>query len=134
MSNNPVSLVRLWGNAALVAMVMTAVGSMFLAAEYWNGWPWLIGAVAFGFAALSFAVNWRYPHKSDVAWDEQNVAAHRASLVFGYWATLAVFLLLLGAVLADIMEARAAVFWMGIPLGIAPSVHYLASVLRGRAE
>lgn len=134
MSSNPVSLIRFWGNAALIVIAIIAIAGMSLSEAYWPGWPWLIGAVAVGYAAISFVVHWLHPDKAEVAWDEQNMAAHRASLVFSYWAALAAFLLLLGAVLTEALSPAAAFFWMSPVLGLAPSVHYLTSVARGRAE
>lgn len=134
MSQNPITRVRLWGNAALVAVVVVPIVGMILTETHWEMPPWFIGAVALGYVALSFIAHIRYPEKFESAWDEQNTAAERASLVFGYWAALAVFLLLLGAVLMEKVDAGVAFFWLGPVLGIGPSVHYLISVARGRAE
>ncbi|MEM6940948.1 MAG: hypothetical protein AAF943_14200 [Pseudomonadota bacterium] len=134
MSRNPIARIRLLGNTALVAVVLLALGGITLTQSSWGGWPWLIGAVSLGFAALSVAVHLRYPTKIDAAWDEQNLAAHRESLAFGYWATFAVFLIFLGAVLTGHMQPRAAFFWLAPVLAIAPSLHYLTSDARGKAE
>jgi len=84
-------------------------------------------------AVLSFVVNLAFPEQADRARDELNRTAHRASLAFGYWATLAAFLLL-GFVLTGRLEAQAAFYWLGPVLGIAPALHFILSVLRGRAE
>lgn len=134
MSSNPISRIRFWGNAVLIAVVLFAVGSAFLTDAYWASSPWFIGTVAIGYAALMFIVHTRFPDKVDAAWDEQNTEAQRASLVFGYWATLTVFMLLLGAVLTKQIDGNAAFYWLGPVLGIGPSIHYLISVARGRAE
>lgn len=134
MSSNPIARIRFWGNTAIIAVVVLTTGGMLLTDTYWKSSPWLVGSVALGYAALSFVAHLRHPDKVDAAWDEQNTAAQHASLVFGYWATLAVFLLLLGAVLTKQIEGSAAFFWLGPVLGIGPSVHYLTSVVRGRAE
>ncbi|SUZ31747.1 hypothetical protein ROE7235_01497 [Roseibaca ekhonensis] len=94
----------------------------------------IIGGTMIGLSALSFIVHLAYPAAAEVAWDEMNMSAHNASLVFGYWATLAVFLVLLIFVLAGGISAEVAFYWMGPVLGIAPSVHFLSSVLRGHAD
>ena len=49
-------------------------------------------------------------------------------------AALAVFLLLLGAVLMEKVDAGVAFLCLGPVLGIGPSVRYLISDARGRAE
>ena len=134
MSSNPISRIRFWGHAALTAVVVLAIGIAILTDAYWASSPWLIGSVALGYAALSVFAHVRHPDKVDAAWDEQNTAAQRSSLVFGYWATLAVFLLLLGAVWSNQIDGSTAFFWLGPVLGIGPSIHYLTSVARGRAE
>ncbi|MEM6595033.1 MAG: hypothetical protein AAF672_09595 [Pseudomonadota bacterium] len=134
MSDNPITRIRFWGNVGLISVVAVAIGNALLTDAYWVSSPWIIGVAAVGYAALSFIAHLRHPEKVDAAWDEQNLAAQRASLVFGYWATLAVFLLLLGAILTERIEGNAAFFWLGPVLGIGPSIHYLASVARGRAE
>lgn len=134
MSSNPIARIRFWGNAVLIAVVFLSMGSAILTDVYWASSPWLIGSVALGYAAISFIAHLRHPDKVNAAWDEQNTAAQRASLVFGYWATLAVFLLLLSAVLTNQVDGSTAFFWLGPVLGIGPSIHYLTSVARGRAE
>lgn len=134
MSTNPVARIRLWGNAVLIAVVVFTFGGMMFTQTYWESSPWLVVSVALGYAALSFVSHLRHPDKVEAAWDEQNTAAHRASLVFGYWAMLAVFLLLLVAVLTKQIDGSVAFFWLGPVLGFGPSVHYLVSVARGRAE
>ena len=120
MSTNPVARIRLWGNAVLIAVVVITVGGMMLTQTYWESSPWFVGSVALAYAALSFVSHLRHPDKVEAAWDEQNTAAQRASLVFGYWATLAVFLLLLVAVLAKQIDGSVAFFWLGPVLGIGP--------------
>jgi hypothetical protein len=134
MARNPIARIRFWGHVALVTMVSLTIGGAFITSNYWDAFAWLIGFVAFGFGALLFFTHVRYPEKVDAAWDEQNTAADFASHVFGYWATLVVFLLLLGAVLLKQIDSSAAFFWLGPVLGVGPSIHYIASVLRGRAE
>ena len=53
MTRNPVNLIRLFGNAALVLVVSAAMAAALLhRQDVWTGWPWLIGAVALGYAAL----------------------------------------------------------------------------------
>ncbi|MEO0930950.1 MAG: hypothetical protein AAFY14_09925, partial [Pseudomonadota bacterium] len=76
----------------------------------------------------------QYPEAADAAWDEQNTEAHRSSLIFGYWAVLAVFLIFLTLILTDRMSADMAFYWLGPVLGAVPPAHYISSVLRGRAE
>ena len=134
MSTNPIARIRLWGNAVLIAVVVFTFGGMMLTQTYWESSPWLVGSVALGYAALSFVSHLRHPDKIEAAWDEQNRAAQRASLVFGYWATLAAFLLLFAAVLTKQIDGGVAFIWLGPVLGIGPSVHYLISVARGRAQ
>ena len=135
MTRNPVNLIRLFGNAALVLVVSAAMAAALLhRQDVWTGWPWLIGAVALGYAALSVWAHLRYPRAAEAAWDEQNAVAHQASLAFGYWAVMAVFLGLFGLVLACLTDPAAAFFLIAPVLAIAPSLHFLWSVLRGRAE
>lgn len=134
MSNNPITRIRFLGDVAIVAVVLLALGAMFWSETYWSGWPWLIGAVSLGSGTMSIAAHLLFPKQVAAAWDEQNSTAYRASLAFGYWAAITVFVILLGAVFAQLIEARAAFFWMAPVLAIAPQVHYLTSIARGRAE
>jgi ABC-type multidrug transport system permease subunit len=135
MSRNPITLVRAAGNLALVLALIGALVALFLQApDVWDGWKWVFLAVALTYAAASFVVNLLYADRAAEAWDEQNTAAHRDSLVFGYWAALAVFLVLLALVWTDRMEDAHAIFWMGPVFALAPPLHYLVSILRGRAE
>lgn len=135
MSRNPITLVRAAGNVALIlAIVITLVASFLQAPDVWGGWKWLLFAVALTYATASFLVHLVYADRAAEAWDEQNTAAHRDSLVFGYWAALAVFLVLLGLVWTDRMEYAHAIFSMGPVFALGPSLHYLESILRKRSE
>jgi len=135
MTRNPVNRIRMVGNAALVLVVSAAMAAaVFQREEIWPGWPWLIFAVGIGYAALSAVAHLRHPRAAEAAWDEQNAAAYRDSLAFGYWAAMAVFLGLFALVLAGITGPAQAFFWIAPVLAIAPPLHYLWSVFRGRAE
>lgn len=135
MTRNPVALVRLLTMASAVVLVIASIAAMFAGVGPSGlAWAWIIGGTMIALSVVSFVVNMAFPDHADRAWDEMNLTAHRASLVFGYWATLAAFLLLLGFVLTDRLEAQAAFYWLGPVLGIAPALHFIASVLRGRAE
>ena len=92
----------------------------------------MIAAVALGCAALSFVVHLHHPDRVDAARNEGNLAAHCASLAFGYWADLLVFTGLLGTVWIADPAPHAAFFWIGPVLGIALAAQFLTSVLRGR--
>lgn len=135
MPANPVSRARLIGSAAIVIATTAAL----VAANLSIGpsgltWAFIIGGIAIGYAILSFVLHLRHPDAAEAAWDEQNTAAHRDSLIFGYWAVLAVFLVFLALSLTDRMDPAMAFFWLGPVLGVVPSAHYLTSIMRGRAE
>lgn len=134
MSSNPVSLVRTLGSVAIIVISVLAIAVLFLTDAPSTPWVIAIGVTAGGFAVLSFLMSLWYPKASDRAWDEMNRDAHRASLTFGYWAALLVFVGLLTAVDLTDLDARTAFYWMGPVLGLAPIVHFLSSVIRGRAE
>ena len=133
MPQNRISLLRTLGNAAVVVAIALAMIDIALPGPVWPGWSWVIGAVALGYAGLSFAAHLAYPGEVAIAWDEQNTQAYRASLVFGYWAALAVFVTLFIAVRSDAVETDLAFYLMGPILGAAPCAHFVLSVLRGRA-
>ena len=84
-------------------------------------------------AAAQFVVSILRPSDIRPSWDEQVQASHRASLVFGYWITLATFLVFLALVLADVMSVDLAFYALGFPLGFAPAVWMLGAHLAGRA-
>ena len=135
MSANPVSRARLIGSAAIVITTCAAIGAAFLSiGPSGLTWAYIIGGVAIGYAILSFILHLRYPDAADAAWDEQNTQAHRDSLIFGFWAVLAVFLIFLWLSLTERMDPAMAFYWLGPVLGVVPSAHYLSSVIRGRAE
>jgi hypothetical protein len=135
MSINPITLVRAVGNVSLILAVVIAItASMLQAPNVWEGWKWLLLGVAVVYAIASAAAPLLYPQKVAEAWDEQNTAAHGDSFIFGYWAAIIVFAILLGLIWTDRLDAAHAIFWMGPVFAIAPSAHYLSSILRGRAE
>jgi hypothetical protein len=135
MSRNPITLVRAIGNVAVILIVVVAIAaSMLQAPDVWDGWKWLIAAVALIYAFASLAVHFLFPQKVAEAWDEQNTAAYRGSIVFGYWTGLMAFVILLALVWTGTMDAAHAIFWMGPVFALAPPIHYLGSILRGRAE
>ena len=135
MSTNPISRTRLLGSAAIVIVTITALIAAWASiGPSGLTWAYIIGGLALSYAALLFILHLRYPDAADAAWDEQNTQAHRDSLIFGFWAVLWVFLIFLGLSLTDRIDAAAAFYWLGPVLGIAPSLHYLTSVMRGRAE
>ena len=135
MSSNPVARLRLIGSATMVLLVLAAVGAS-IASIGPSGltWAWVIGGTAIAYAVLSAIMHRRHPEAGEAAWDEQNTTAHRDALIFGFWATLVTFLIFLALVLTDRLDPAMAFFWLGPVLGAAPSAHYLASILRGRAE
>ncbi|MCK0096170.1 hypothetical protein MWU60_11360 [Yoonia sp. F2084L] len=135
MSANPISRARLFGSAAIVVTTIAALVAAFLSVGP-SGlvWAGIIGTVAFGYAALSVVLHLRYPDAADAAWDEQNTAAHRDSLIFGFWAVLWVFIAFLALSLTDLMDPAIAFYWLGPVLGAVPPAHYVVSVMRGRAE
>lgn len=132
---NYVALTRFLGNLA-VAAGFTAI--LFVAMPRMpgvSGWAWTLTLFAIaGFAILAplVAVLIR-PGDAKTAWDELSEASTRASYVFGYWCVMAVFLVLLGLVLAGRVPAESAFFMIGLPLGIGPSVFMVWAYLRGRA-
>lgn len=135
MSRNPVSRARLIGSGAIVtATICALVSAATSIGPSGLTWAYIIGGIALGYAAIAFVLSLRNPAATDAAWDEQNMAAHRDSLIFGFWAVLAVFLIFLVLSLADRMDPAMAFYWLGPVLGAVPPAHYLASVLRGRAE
>jgi len=135
MTRNPVSSTRLVGSAAIVLATLAAIGAAILGIGppglFWAG---LIAVIALGYATLSFVQHLRHPDAAEIAWDEQNTAAHRDSLIFGYWAVLAFFIIFLALSLSDKMDPAIAFYWLGPVLGAVPPAHYVVSVLRGRAE
>ncbi|PTX57324.1 hypothetical protein C8N43_1991 [Litoreibacter ponti] len=134
MSDNPISRIRFWGNAALVAVVLAAMAALALQGrEIWGGWEYVIGAVALGYVALSLASYVIFPDQAKAAWDEQVQDTHRASLAFGYWAALGVFLILLGLVVTGRVSSAQAFYLMAPVLGAAPALWFTIAALRGRA-
>ena len=135
MSVNPVSRARLFGSAAIVIATSAAIIAAFLSVGP-SGliWAAIIGSIAIGYAILSFILHPRYPDAADAAWDEQNSQAHRDSIVFGYWAVLAMFLVFLTLSLTSRIDPAVAFYWLGPVLGAVPPAHYLFSIARGRAE
>ncbi|GAB5446910.1 hypothetical protein [Gymnodinialimonas sp.] len=134
MTSNPVSRVRTWGSVAIIGVTFLAIAVLSLTDAAAAPWVSAIVITALGFALASYLVNRRYPDASDQAWDEMNQIAHRDSLAFGYWAALAVFVALFAAVYLADLDPAVAFFWMGPVLGLAPAIHFLSSVARGRAE
>ncbi len=135
MSANPISRIRLFGSLAIVITTVAALVAALLAVGP-SGlvWAGIIGTIAIGYAALSFILHLRYPDAAEAAWDEQNTVAHRDSIIFGFWAVLWVFLVFLALSLTGRMDPAMAFYWLGPVLGAVPPAHYIASVLRGRAE
>lgn len=135
MSVNPVSRARLFGSAAIVIATSAAIIAAFLSVGP-SGliWAAIIGSIAIGYAILSFILHPRYPDAADAAWDEQNSQAHRDSIVFGYWAVLAMFLVFLTLSLTSRIDPAVAFYWLGPVLSAVPPAHYLFSIARGRAE
>jgi len=133
MSDNPIARIRFWGNAALVAaMAAFLLAFAIQGRALWDGWVWVLGGVSLGYAATAFASYFLYPDKADAAWDEQVQASHSASLVFGYWAALGVFLGLLALVWTDTITATSAFYLMAPVLGAAPALWFTIEGLRGR--
>jgi len=133
MSRNVLSLTRLVSNAAVVAVLCAFLAALAFGNPDGRGWAWIIGATALAGAAAQFVVSILRPSDIRPSWDEQVQASHRASLVFGYWITLATFLVFLALVLADVMSVDLAFYALGFPLGFAPAVWMLGAHLAGRA-
>lgn len=135
MSPNPVSRARLIGSAAIVIVTTTALlAAWFSVGPSGLTWAFIIGGVATSYAILSFILHLRHPEAANAAWDEQNTQAHRDSLIFGFWAVLAVFLVFLALSLTGRMDPGMAFYWLGPVLGAVPSAHYLYAIACGRAE
>ena len=131
---NPLTLARLISNAAIV-LVITA----FLVTIALNDgaqrvpWFWIIGGTAAFGAILQFTVSILRPKAIATAIDEQVRASEIGSHSFGYWISLAVFLIFLVLVMQDMLSAQLAFFLLGAPLGAAPALYMLIAHVRGRA-
>ncbi len=135
MSTNPVSRLRLLGSAAIVIATLSAGAAAVLSiGPPGLTWAAIIGGIAISYAILAAIIQIRYPDAAEAAWDEQNSQAYRDSLIFGFWAVLAVFLAFLTLSLTGRMDPGMAFYWLGPVLGAGPSAHYITSVMRGRAE
>ncbi|MDX8346790.1 hypothetical protein SLH49_02220 [Cognatiyoonia sp. IB215446] len=135
MSNNPVSRARLFGSAAIVIATLCAISASVLSiGPPGLTWAAIIATIAIGYAIISAVISLLNPDAADAAWDEQNSAVHRDSLIFGFWAVLAVFILFLALSLTDRMDPAMAFYWLGPVLGAVPPAYYVVAVLRGRAE
>lgn len=135
MPINPVTRARLIGSAAIVIATISALVSAATSiGPSPLMWAYIIGGIALGYAVTAFVLSLRNPKATNAAWDEQNMAAHRNSLIFGFWAVMGVFLIFLGLSLTNRMDPGTAFYWLGPVLGVVPSAHYLTSVMRGRAE
>lgn len=134
MSDNPIARIRFIGNAVLVLVTVAAMLALVLqGGDFWQGWKWVIGGVSLSYALIAFASYFIFPDKADAAWDEQVQASHNASLAFGYWSALVIFLILLALVLTDTLSPAAAFFFMAPVLGAAPALWFTIAALRGRA-
>ncbi len=135
MSTNPISCVRLIGSVAIVIATAIALTAATLSIGP-SGivWAMIIGGIALGYAALPFILHLRHPEAAGAAWDEQNISAHRNSLIFGFWAVLWVFILFLILSLTGRIDPAMAFYWLGPVLGAVPPAHYIASIIRGRAK
>ena len=131
---NPITLSRLVSNIAVVAVI-----AAFLVALMFNDgiadlpWGWIIFLTALGGVALQFITSLLRPSDIAAAFDEQVRATETGSYAFGYWISLAVFLVFLVLVLTGRMSAPLAFFVMGAPLGAAPALYMLVAHVRGRA-
>ncbi|MEM8795512.1 MAG: hypothetical protein AAGE61_08095 [Pseudomonadota bacterium] len=86
------------------------------------------------FAVVAFwIIAYFQPIESDAAHDELVQFSEQKSLILGYWATLAVFMVMLGLTLTENMDARVAFYFLGFPLGVIPSVYMVIAFMRGRA-
>jgi hypothetical protein len=135
MSYNPITRVRFFGSVTVVILTLAAIATAFVPfGPSGLVWAYMIGGVAGGYAVLSFVLHLRNPEAIDAAWDEQNIKAHQDSMIFGYWAVLWVFIAFLILSLTGQMDAASAFYWLGPVLGAVPPAHYVASIMRGRAE
>lgn len=68
MSANPVSRIRLFGSIAIVATTLVALAAASLSIGP-SGFVWagIIGAVALGYAIMSFVIHLRHPVAADAA-------------------------------------------------------------------
>ncbi len=100
-----------------------------------SGWVWV--ALLLGFVLVSgiaqLVVMGLRPQEAKTANDEQVALSNKDSYLFGYWCVMVVFLVLLGFVLTDRLSATQAFFFLGLPLGIGPSIYMVFAFLRGRA-
>lgn len=135
MSNNPVSRIRLSGSIAIVAVIVLCLAAATLSiGPSGDVWVYIIGGVSITYAVASFVIHMRNPGAVDAAWDEQNIRAHKDSLVFGYWAVLWVFVLMVLFTVAGPLDPAKAFYWLGPVLAAVPPAHFVVSVMRGRAE
>lgn len=131
---NPLTLARLISNASIVAVISAyLVVIMFNVGGNDLPWAWIITGTALTGAALQFGVSILRPSAISTAIDEQVRATEIGSQSFGYWVSLAVFLVFLVLVLNDMMSAQLAFFLLGSPLAAAPALYMLVAHVRGRA-
>lgn len=132
---NAVAVTRFLGNLLVSVGFLVVVFLAMPQLPGVSGWVWV--ALLFGFVLVSgvaqLVVAGMRPQDAKTAGDEQVTASNRDSYLFGYWAVMFVFLVLLGFVLTDRLSATQAFFFLGLPLGIGPSVYMVFAFLRGRA-
>ena len=87
----------------------------------------LIGVV------FMFALAFAKPKDAETAYDELNKQTVNASYVWGYWFTLAVFLVFLVGSFTDVISPRTAFYYLGFPLGAVPSIYMVVAYFQGRA-
>ncbi|MEM7214750.1 MAG: hypothetical protein AAF423_04335 [Pseudomonadota bacterium] len=90
-------------------------------------------AIALIGAAVFWALAYFRPVEADAANDELVQFSEQKSVILGYWATLAVFMVMAGLTLTDNLDARIAFYFLGFPLGIIPSIYMVIAFMRGRA-
>lgn len=131
---NPLALARLDANISLVLVFMAFLAAMYLGSgKVSDNWAWIIGGVALAGAVGQFVVSVIWPKSVRPAWDEQVIETQRAANSFGFFMTLAVFLVFLILVINDMMRPDLAFYLIGAPLGIAPAIWMIVAHFQGRA-
>lgn len=131
---NPVTLARLGANISLILVVLAFLAAMYLGSgKVSDGWAWIIGGVALAGAVGQIVASVIWPKSVGPAWDEQVIETQRTANSFGFFITLAMFLVFLILVINDMMRPDLAFYLMGAPLGIAPAIWMIVAHLQGRA-
>jgi len=134
MKINIIARSRTLANATLVVLLAVALADLLLRRDGAFGyWAWVIGAVAgLGIIAPGL-LGLVFQDQVRAAWDEQAQEINRRSYVFGYWIVMVVFLVFLGLIQANMMDARHAFFLFG-PALVSPMLYWVYAAFRGRTD